>query len=227
MANPTVPVVFSNIDPSTLATRTIGTNNVPAINLQNIDDDFSAILSLFTVDTTQPASPQVGALFFNTNDATFQVFDGSVWRGINAASVIGKVPTATATANAIPIADANGHLNTWIEQGSGSGLDADLVRGLPADFTSSQASSGYQKLPSGLIIQWGQVSVSVSANTATQWTWTFPIAFPNACLQAFSTAGNNLGSTNTTESFTTTSASGFCEYSSAVTLTIRVLAIGY
>jgi hypothetical protein len=39
---------------------------------------------------------------------------------------------------------------------------------------SSQASSGYQKLPSGWIIQWG-----VSIDGAT--TVTFPIAFPTAC----------------------------------------------
>ena len=39
--------------------------------------------------------------------------------------------------------------------GVGSGLDADLVRGLPADFTANLSTSGYQKLPSGLIIQWG------------------------------------------------------------------------
>jgi hypothetical protein len=58
--------------------------------------------------------------------------------------------------------------------GVGSGLDADLLRGLPADFTSSLAANGYQKLPSGLIIQWG--------NTTTL-TTTFPISFPTSCLR--------------------------------------------
>jgi hypothetical protein len=46
-------------------------------------------------------------------------------------------------------------------------------------FASSLASSGYQKLPSGLIVQWGNVLTS-AANTP--YTWTFPIAFPNASL---------------------------------------------
>ncbi len=32
--------------------------------------------------------------------------------------------------NTIPIADANGYLNSWINQGAGSGLDADTVDGL-------------------------------------------------------------------------------------------------
>lgn len=41
----------------------------------------------------------------------------------------------------------------------------------------SLASSGYQKTPSGLIIQWGS-GVFSDATSAT-----FPIAFPTACLQ--------------------------------------------
>jgi hypothetical protein len=44
------------------------------------------------------------------------------------------------------------------------------------EFGSSLATSGYQKLPSGLIIQWGQ-SVSSSAGNVSV---TFPIEFPTA-----------------------------------------------
>ena len=60
--------------------------------------------------------------------------------------------------------------------------NADLVRGLPADFTSSKATNGYQKLPSGLIIQWGYVSGNSGSATNVQWNITFPITFPNALL---------------------------------------------
>ncbi|WP_457635770.1 phage tail-collar fiber domain-containing protein [Persephonella sp.] len=69
----------------------------------------------------------------------------------------------------------------WFDgnDGSGSGLDADLVRGLPADFSHSLGSSGYQKLPSGLIIQWGSI---LTGGTASSGTVTFPVAFPNAVL---------------------------------------------
>lgn len=56
--------------------------------------------------------------------------------------------------------------------GSGSGLDADLVRGLPADFGSSPSTNGYQKLPSGMIIQWG-----LSEITPTDIYVKFPVAF--------------------------------------------------
>ena len=44
------------------------------------------------------------------------------------------------------------------------------------DFLSLKSENGYQKLPDGLIIQWG-LSTGASSRTAT-----FPIAFPNECL---------------------------------------------
>lgn len=51
-----------------------------------------------------------------------------------------------------------------------------------SDFTGanqSKASAGYQKLPGGLIIQWGEQSVA----PATTGTYNFPLAWPTACLQ--------------------------------------------
>ena len=64
--------------------------------------------------------------------------------------------------------------------GSGSGLDADLIRGLPADFTSNKATNGYTKLPNGLIIQWGYISMSSSQGSNGMKTVYFPLTFPNA-----------------------------------------------
>jgi hypothetical protein len=49
-------------------------------------------------------------------------------------------------------------------------------------FTSSIAANGYQKLSSGLIIQWG-----VSAQTIAEYTVTLPIAFPTTGLMAQAT----------------------------------------
>jgi hypothetical protein len=59
--------------------------------------------------------------------------------------------------------------------------DGDVV--LPGDFTGdnqSLSASGYQKLPGGLILQWGTVA---STSDAAQ-IFTFPIAFPTACFIA-------------------------------------------
>jgi hypothetical protein len=53
---------------------------------------------------------------------------------------------------------------------------------------ASLVSSGYQKLPSGLIIQWGAFAGSSSGDTPI----TFPLAFPTAFLQGF-VSGLNSG----------------------------------
>jgi hypothetical protein len=66
-----------------------------------------------------------------------------------------------------------------------------------AIFGASLASSGYQKLPSGLIIQWGTVTgVTYTATGAFQnITITFPLAFPTAVLSVASRlAGANQAS---------------------------------
>lgn len=75
--------------------------------------------------------------------------------------------------------------------GEGSGLDADLVRGLPADFSASLGSAGYQKLPSGLIIQWGVASFTsnVTIGQCINISVTFPITFPTAVLSVYLSGG--------------------------------------
>ena len=63
----------------------------------------------------------------------------------------------------------NGSTNTWVASATPSVINS---------FTGSNqllATSGYQRLPGGLILQWG---------LATNGTITFPIAFPNACFMA-------------------------------------------
>ncbi|KVN76048.1 hypothetical protein WL05_01755 [Burkholderia ubonensis] len=55
------------------------------------------------------------------------------------------------------------------------------------DFGSSLASAGYQKLPSGLIVQWGAIgNVTTSATSAS-----FPIAFTSAVYSVSLTATSN------------------------------------
>ena len=99
---------------------------------------------------------------------------------------------------------SKGQLLTAIKavDGTGSGLDADLVRGLPADFTLNKATNGYQKLPSGLIIQWAYYSAGDNAHT-----YTFPIAFPTACLNVTANAADGANATQVV-SFTATDWTG-------------------
>ncbi|SFW77188.1 phage tail protein [Pseudomonas sp. NFACC04-2] len=49
-----------------------------------------------------------------------------------------------------------------------------------SQFGASLAANGYQRLPSGLIIQWG-----TAGTTNGFGTWTYPIAFPNAVFRVF------------------------------------------
>ena len=57
----------------------------------------------------------------------------------------------------------------------------------------SLAANGYQKLPTGLIVQWGKVNEVSVASDSLAGTVTFPIAFPTACLSVSlgMTTGNN------------------------------------
>jgi len=71
---------------------------------------------------------------------------------------------------------SNGH---WSDGGKGSGLDADLIRGLPADFTKKLTPAGYQKLPGGLIFQWA--TIKGTSDSKGYIKYFFPITFPNAC----------------------------------------------
>lgn len=57
---------------------------------------------------------------------------------------------------------------------------------LAAAFVGSNSlfshNGGYQKFPGGLILQWGAI-----ATKSNPQVWTFPAAFPNACLQVYAT----------------------------------------
>ena len=49
------------------------------------------------------------------------------------------------------------------------------------DVENSLTENGYQKLPGGVILQWGRYATSITSEGAIP-TITFPIQFPNACL---------------------------------------------
>jgi hypothetical protein len=81
--------------------------------------------------------------------------------------------------------------NTWgawkellHDDGSGNVTIAGaLTAGAGGSFANSKATNGYQKLPGGLIIQWGGLSVVSGNNPA------FPIAFPTAVASVTVTSG--------------------------------------
>jgi len=99
----------------------------------------------------------------------------------------------------------------------------------PAPFTGanqSLAASGYQKLPGGLVLQWGTTtSISGDANLAI----TFPIAFPTACRSVVVTG--RLGSTTAGEGYSlgtnSYSTSGFTLYNDSNSQSAAWFAIGH
>ncbi|MGJ7514304.1 phage tail protein [Pseudomonas baetica] len=79
------------------------------------------------------------------------------------------------------IALSNGDVLTFVSSGAGSWyVFGSAQLGSSAAFGASLAVNGYQKLPSGLIEQWGSVSVLDNSEQ----TITLPIAFPNAIFSA-------------------------------------------
>lgn len=89
-----------------------------------------------------------------------------------------------------------------------------------AGFGASKTSNGYQKLPSGLIVQWGVISF-VSSFTANA---TFPIAYPTSCLQTMVTNPTVSTSITTTGASNTTLS---CAIASAATTNAAYLSVGY
>lgn len=63
------------------------------------------------------------------------------------------------------------------------------------EFGASLTANGYQKLPNGLIIQWGQIT-GTTTTTVTKFSANLPVAFPNAKLGTWAVRIDNLYAAN-------------------------------
>lgn len=107
------------------------------------------------------------------------------------------------------------------------GLGDLSTRSLSVDFNASFAANGYQKLPGGLIIQWGTTAL---ISTDALLSVTFPIAFPNAALSITGSGVSSQisgGATQTGFNFPTLSTTGFIVANDTTQNNIRWIAIGY
>lgn len=94
------------------------------------------------------------------------------------------------------------------------------------EFGSTIASSGYQKLPSGLIIQWGSANSSASADAAVS----FPIAFPTSVFIVLTTpniSGNGYMSATNTPTVNGFNLSGWTNTTTRAGINCRWVAFGY
>ena len=73
--------------------------------------------------------------------------------------------------------------------GTGSGQIPDM-----SSFASALSSSGYQKLPSGLISQWGAAVAGIGSTGGTGNVVSFPVAFPRYCAQIITSYDNGSSS---------------------------------
>lgn len=69
--------------------------------------------------------------------------------------------------------------------------------GLGSVFAKSIAANGYQKLPGGLIFQWGKTATITGGSTVTV---TLPLTFPTGCLGAYATMDTDAQISNGTSS---------------------------
>lgn len=88
-------------------------------------------------------------------------------------------------------------------------------------FGALKATSGYQKLPSGIIIQWGTTPVLQSTGV----TVNFPIAFPNSCRVV--TLTRNGGDSQAVSMSTSLSPASFTGYATLANTVATYVAIGY
>lgn len=121
-----------------------------------------------------------GAAFFIAAAGTIVTQGGDVLYSasgspVGASYVTGPTPTSPAPALIV----RNG--GVWQILMGSSSLKADSL------FAAMFATTGFQRLPSGLIIQWGGFMSSGTGNPNA--TITFPLAFPNACLSVSPTVG--------------------------------------
>jgi hypothetical protein len=145
-------------------------------------ESFSGVVGI-GVSSSLTASAHLGAFLFITVASTTQTLPpissapsgstvtiaapvGAIVKG-NAAESINSQYSAPANTFAL----AAGEVAQFVSNGAGW-----YVASYTGTFAASIGASGYQKLPSGLIIQWGAASTT-SGNA----NMTFPIAFPNAC----------------------------------------------
>lgn len=175
-----------------------------------------------TITLPTLASTQLGA--------TYTILGGTYGGTLKASGTDTIAPStgggATNTLTILPgesvtvVCDGSG--NAWFVVQDGIGLGG---------FGSSVSGNGYQKLPSGLIIQWRVDTYSVTGGTQFTANPIFPIAFPNGVLQYFPILGNVGGiNTNTFVSQgAVTKTSGGVYINSANSQTVGVLsfAIGF
>lgn len=123
-------------------------------------------------------------------------------------------------------ADSASSGEVYVSDGAGSGAWG-LAETLEAtkDVTGTD---GYVKLPGGVILQWGQITVNGDSTATITW----PLAFPTACIQAIANFGTAMSTGQSNQdpfvSIYNLSVTGAnCQNANNQTSVIRYFSIGY
>lgn len=168
--------------------------------------------------------PSAGGLPAGANVRIYNVGTAAVNVQRDGPDVIATISTESFTALEIQpgsYVDFSIQGTTWWAAGSGA-----LQKS--RDFQRSFVANGYQKLPSGLIIQWGTFNVT---NTNSTFTFNYPIAFPNAVFQTL-VSTKSLSGSDGAEAFGAADSISLSQfqlrnYYNASGLQFSVLAVGY
>lgn len=207
---------------------------LPPVPLRIQMYDQGGFLSPIWADWFQKVFVRAGGSIAETNDELYDITSDRIPNGavtlpkiqdIATDKLIGRDTAGTGTSEQIGVSggiEFDGSLNLRTSAFTGDvtktaggtvqtiANDAvSFIKLLSTDWTSVKAASGYQKLPSGVYIQWG-VTGSIASGTNT--SVSFPIAFPTACRQVIpGIQGNSAVATSTTGHFGAdiTSASAF------------------
>lgn len=145
------------------------------------------IVAVSSFNVTLPAShtlqPGWSITFAGINIATVSIVAQD-------ADLIEAINTAGALTSA-PLGYGESMTMTYIGGGKFLASGANTANMRKAGmFSSSLASSGYQKLPSGLIIQWGNVTLPANTDVSTL----LPVAFPSFFASIVAMSGYTAGS---------------------------------
>jgi hypothetical protein len=185
-------------------TATAGSNTTQLATTAYVKGEVDSATTALAASATQTLTNKTIALGSNTVSGTLAEFNTAV-TDANLASLAGSetLTNKTIALGSNTVSGTKSQFNTAV-------TDTDFA--FANDFTGSNQSlgtNGYQKLPGGLIMQWGELDVAADGTATVTWN----IAFPNACLQAVCCQGY---------AFATNSDAGAAIYDfSTTTATIR------
>jgi hypothetical protein len=188
-------VSSGTISGSTISATSVSAGSVTTTGTGNVTVGGSLVLKGATTGTVSLKAPSVAG----STTYTMPASDGSANQVLqtNGAGTLNwySIPTTANTNNAVTFDNSNSGAasGTTFNGSSAVTISANTFGALTSSsFTGSNqslASSGYQKLPGGLIIQWGYSTGSSNAISVS-----FPISFPNSVFSVTCNTANRTSS---------------------------------